>query len=148
MTHPAELYVTEQVTAALNARLSRLGARRVTVVDELGPWESNGVFDRDGRRVGEVWAEGVNVPLGFDGDWGMAEVVAVLFDSTDPLFPSITRDMEYACCDHCGGEWARKLLHGFDQLPIAVNSANEGESALLCEYCAHFVRASPIKGHP
>lgn len=46
-------------------------------------------------------------------------------------------------CDHCGGE----IKHGecvmYNSLPFDVDSANKGESALVCHTCDEALRNAP-----
>ena len=45
--------------------------------------------------------------------------------------------MSYECeyCDHCGSKINIDSVHPISELNQNINSANKGESAILCETC-------------
>lgn len=55
----------------------------------------------------------------------------------------VMKTMTY--CDHCGDEFATETMYHFDRLPVAISSANAGESASLCGRCAVLVQVLTTK---
>lgn len=170
MSSEDELLVTEILEEALKEGLRARGASKDMVEGVSVRYDQSEYRDgdtwyevtgevpvmRDDQSEAEA-AAGVNLPAevfeerfvgtvamrteedehGYDGK----RVVAVAFEPAEGVpLPRVRFEDFETMCDHCGAMVLKGEVVPFEAVPVDVASANAGESATLCEKCAHFVK--------